>query len=116
MSTALITREEIEAARLRGAGIVMETPVLPTVTFSEMCGRETWLKCENLQRAGSFKIRGAMNAVSLLDESQRVAGVVAASRPPTGDWRLDGTPANPGRRVNGLCRDHIWDWRLPSDW
>jgi threonine dehydratase len=79
MSSALITREEIEAARLRGAGIVMETPVLPTVTFSEMCGRETWLKCENLQRAGSFKIRGAMNAVSLLDESQRVAGVVAAS-------------------------------------
>ncbi|MEE8498490.1 MAG: hypothetical protein V3S62_08140 [Acidimicrobiia bacterium] len=53
MSNALITRQEIEAARLRGAGVVMETPVLPTATFSEMCGREIWLKCENLQRAGS---------------------------------------------------------------
>ncbi len=79
MSSRLITLEDIETARERGSHVVMTTPILPTTTFSRMCDREIWLKCENLQRAGSFKIRGAMNAIGLLDESHRAAGVVAAS-------------------------------------
>ena len=79
MSDQLITIAEIEAARDRGARVVIETPAFKSNTFSRICGREIWHKCENLQRAGSFKIRGAMNALSLLDESDRANGVVAAS-------------------------------------
>jgi threonine dehydratase len=75
----LITLSEIHAAAERGKSVVMRTPIIPTHTFSVMSGREVWLKAENLQRAGSFKIRGAMNALSLLDGEQREAGVVAAS-------------------------------------
>jgi threonine dehydratase len=79
MSNTLITLEEIEAARTRGAGVVMKTPAFHSNTFSRICGRDMWHKCENLQRAGSFKIRGAMNALSLLSEEDRGRGVVAAS-------------------------------------
>jgi len=79
MSDSLITLADIHAAAERGKRVVMPTPLIPTHTFSVMSGREVWLKAENLQRAGSFKIRGAMNALSLLDEEQRAKGVVAAS-------------------------------------
>ncbi|HSM02686.1 MAG TPA: threonine ammonia-lyase [Acidimicrobiia bacterium] len=75
----LVTLSEIHAAAERGKSVVMPTPLIPTHTFSVMSGRAVWLKAENLQRAGSFKIRGAMNALSLLDDDQRAAGVVAAS-------------------------------------
>lgn len=77
--TDLVTLSEIHDAAERGKDVVMRTPLLPTHTFSVMADREVWLKAENLQRAGSFKIRGAMNALSLLDEEHRAAGVVAAS-------------------------------------
>lgn len=79
MTTPLVTLEAIQAARVRGSDVVLTTPVMPTTTFSAMCDREIWLKCENLQRAGSFKVRGAMNALSQLDDTHRSAGVVAAS-------------------------------------
>ena len=79
MSDPLITLADIHAAAERGKSVVMPTPLIPTHTFSVMSGREVWLKAENLQRAGSFKIRGAMNALSQLDDAQRAAGVVAAS-------------------------------------
>ena len=77
--TDLITLSDIHAAFERGKSVVMPTPLIPTHTFSVMAGREVWLKAENLQRAGSFKIRGAMNALSLLAPDQRERGVVAAS-------------------------------------
>jgi threonine dehydratase len=47
--------------------------------LSEMCGGPVWLKCENLQRTGSFKIRGAYTRLARLDDEQRSRGVVAAS-------------------------------------
>lgn len=75
----LVTLTEIHEAAERGKNVVMKTPLIPTHTFSVMSEREVWLKAENLQRAGSFKVRGAMNALSLLDAQQRAAGVVAAS-------------------------------------
>lgn len=75
----LITLQEIRAAAERGKAVVMTTPLMPTATFSRMTGRDLWMKAENLQRAGSFKIRGAMNALSMLDEAKRAKGVVAAS-------------------------------------
>src|SRR5436305_15066147 len=70
---------EIEAARARSAGVVRETPVFGSETFSRLAGRAILLKAENLQRTGSFKLRGALNKVSSLDEAERAAGVVAAS-------------------------------------
>ncbi len=74
-----ISYDDIVAARERGKQVVLTTPLLPSQSFSAMSGREVWLKAENLQRTGSFKIRGAMNALSQLPEESRDRGVVAAS-------------------------------------
>lgn len=58
---------------------VHRTPLLSSRSLSERIGVEVRLKCENLQRAGSFKVRGAMNALLQLDDDQRRRGVVAFS-------------------------------------
>ncbi|MDX1689904.1 MAG: threonine ammonia-lyase [Acidimicrobiia bacterium] len=79
MDTDLITIDAIREAAVRAAPVALETPLLPGHTFARMTGSDIWLKAENLQRTGSFKVRGAMNALSLLDDAQREAGVVAAS-------------------------------------
>lgn len=79
MTNDLVTLDEIRQAAVRGKDVVLRTPLFPTSTFTALCGREIMMKAENQQRAGSFKIRGAMNALGLLDEDQRRAGVVAAS-------------------------------------
>ncbi len=74
-----ITLSDITAARARGRGVVIETPTLPSPSFSRLADADIRLKAENLQRTGSFKIRGAMNAIAGLDQRARGAGVVAAS-------------------------------------
>ena len=74
-----LTVADVEAARGRLARIARETPLYPSETFSRRAGREVFLKAENLQRTGSFKIRGAYNTVATLGERERAAGVVAAS-------------------------------------
>jgi len=73
------TLHDVEAARARLEGIARVTPVYISESFGRMTGREVWLKAENLQRTGSFKIRGAGNCIALLSEEERAAGVVAAS-------------------------------------
>jgi threonine dehydratase len=73
------TIADIEAAAARLAGVARETPLYPTETFSRLGGRPVLLKAENLQRTGSFKIRGAYNTIATLGEAERAAGVVAAS-------------------------------------
>jgi threonine dehydratase len=73
------TVAEIEAARARLTGVERETPLYPTETFSRLSGRTVLLKAENLQRTGSFKIRGAYNTIATLSPEERAAGVVAAS-------------------------------------
>jgi threonine dehydratase len=72
-------RKEIEEARARLEGIARVTPVYTTETLSRIIGRAVSLKAENLQRTGSFKIRGAVNKIATLSEAERRAGVVAAS-------------------------------------
>jgi threonine dehydratase len=67
------------AARERIRPWIHRTPLLSSQSLSERIGVEVRLKCENLQRAGSFKIRGAMNALLQLDDAQRRRGVVAFS-------------------------------------
>ena len=70
---------EIEHAREQLDGVARMTPVFPSETLSRLAGRPVRLKAENLQRTGSFKIRGAYVKLSSLEPEQRAAGVVAAS-------------------------------------
>jgi threonine dehydratase len=64
---------DIEAARARLDGVARVTPVYRSETLSQLFGREVHLKAENLQRTGSFKIRGAYNRISTLDADEVVA-------------------------------------------
>ena len=73
------TLADIEAARTRIGAHARVTPVYGSATLSRETGREVVLKAENLQRTGSFKIRGAMNRLATLSPQERGAGVVAAS-------------------------------------
>ncbi|HRP27136.1 MAG TPA: threo-3-hydroxy-L-aspartate ammonia-lyase [Burkholderiaceae bacterium] len=75
----LPTFEDVAAAAQRLAGQAHRTPVLRSRTADQMLGAEVFFKCENLQRAGAFKFRGAFNALSRFDAAQRRAGVVAFS-------------------------------------
>jgi threonine dehydratase len=70
---------DIEEAARRLEGVARVTPVYGSETFSRLAARDVHLKAENLQRTGSFKIRGAVNTISRLSELERAAGVVAAS-------------------------------------
>jgi threonine dehydratase len=73
------TLADIQEARERLRGIAEKTPIYLSETFSRRCRREVRLKAENLQRTGAFKIRGAVNRLSMLTPEERAAGVVAAS-------------------------------------
>jgi threonine dehydratase len=70
---------DIQEARGRLAGVARVTPVYSSETFSRVAGRDVWLKAENLQRTGAFKVRGAVNRIATLSPEERAAGVVAAS-------------------------------------
>ncbi len=70
---------EIRAAAERLAPYVRETPTVFSYTFSEIVGADVHLKLENLQRTGSFKVRGALNKILTLTETERARGLVAAS-------------------------------------
>ncbi|MDA1359118.1 threonine ammonia-lyase [Glycomyces luteolus] len=74
--TQLVTLNDVRAAAAELAGIVRRTPLEPS---RDPVLDGVYLKCENLQRAGSFKIRGAYMRVSRLTEAERALGVVAAS-------------------------------------
>jgi threonine dehydratase len=74
-----ITLGEIEAAAELLRGVAVETPMQESRWLSEVSGGPVLLKCENLQRTGSFKIRGAYVRMEHLSESERARGVVAAS-------------------------------------
>ena len=71
--------EDIEAAAARLAGVIRELPVAGARWLDDRVGGRVHLITENLQRAGSFKIRGAYNRISLLTDEERGRGVVAAS-------------------------------------
>src|SRR5436190_6688983 len=71
--------DDVRAAANRLRPYIHRTPLLGNRSISENAGFEVRFKCENLQRAGSFKIRGALNALLQLSEDQRKRGVVAFS-------------------------------------
>ena len=74
-----LSLEDVEAAAARLAGRIHLTPCWESRTFSGLCGGRVWLKCENLQRTGSYKIRGALNRILTLPPAARERGVIAAS-------------------------------------
>jgi threonine dehydratase len=79
MTEQQLTRTELDAVRQRLAGVLHPTPTFYSESFSEELGREVYIKPENRQRTGSFKLRGAFNKVSLLSEQEKSRGVIASS-------------------------------------
>ena len=71
--------EDVIAAREVFSGILLETPLLHSRVLSERIGGPVYLKCENLQRTGSFKARGAYLRIARLPDAERGRGVIAAS-------------------------------------
>ena len=75
----MVTLDDIKAAAARLEGVAHRTPLLRSDTFSTWAGCDVWLKFENQQRTGSFKIRGAFTKMLSLTDEQRAAGVIAPS-------------------------------------
>ncbi|MFN8184725.1 MAG: threonine ammonia-lyase [Candidatus Nanopelagicales bacterium] len=75
----MIDAHAVAQAEARLAGIVFHTPAVPARWLSDVVGGPVYLKCENLQRTGSFKVRGAYNRIASLSPDERARGVVAAS-------------------------------------
>ena len=79
MSQYAITLAEVEEAAERIAPFIRRTPLMTSASVDRATGREIYLKCENLQRVGAFKYRGATNAVQKLDDATAARGVVTHS-------------------------------------
>ncbi|MFD0318757.1 threo-3-hydroxy-L-aspartate ammonia-lyase [Streptomyces flavalbus] len=79
MSTPQVTAADVHAAAARLKGVAHRTPVLRSRTLDALVGAEVHLKCENLQRVGAFKFRGAFNAASRLTPDQLARGIAAYS-------------------------------------
>jgi threonine dehydratase len=75
----LVSGADVESAAALLDGIVRKTPMWHSRGLADRVGGPVWLKCENLQRTGSFKIRGAYTRISRLTDAERARGVVAAS-------------------------------------
>ncbi len=74
-----VTYADIVAASERLLGVAHRTPVLTSTTLDQLTRSQVWLKCENFQRMGAFKFRGAYNALAQLSPEQRQRGVIAYS-------------------------------------
>ena len=77
--TTELTIDDVRAAAARLRGRIKRTPVLTSEAFDGASGYAVYFKCENLQRAGAFKIRGALNKLMTLSDDERRRGVVAFS-------------------------------------
>lgn len=75
----LVSLADVQEARRRLEGVAVRTPLDRSRALSERVDGEVFVKCENLQRTGSFKTRGAYNRISRLDDDEKRGGVVAAS-------------------------------------
>ena len=75
----MLTLDLINEARHRIASRIHRTPILTSRQFNEAAGKEVFFKCENFQRAGAFKIRGATNKIQSLTPDEKQQGIVAFS-------------------------------------
>ncbi|MEL6529854.1 MAG: threonine ammonia-lyase [Pseudomonadota bacterium] len=78
-TSADLTIDDVRAAAARIEGAVVKTPMMHSITLSEITGAEIWLKFENLQFTAAYKERGALNALLHLTDEQKQRGVIAAS-------------------------------------
>src|SRR4026208_601267 len=95
----MLTFELINEARNRIASRIHRTPVLTSHQFNEVAGKEVFFKCENFQRAGAFKIRGATNKIQSLTPAEKRQGIVAFS---SGNHAQAGALAGRGARGGGV--------------
>jgi threonine dehydratase len=79
MNAHSFPRERLERARSALDGVVHRTPLLSSATLSELVGAPVYLKCENLQKTGAFKVRGALNRLLTLTDEERARGVITIS-------------------------------------
>jgi threonine dehydratase len=75
----MLNINHIHEARERIASRIHRTPVITSKQFNKLAGKEVFFKCENFQRAGAFKIRGATNKIQSLTEAEKRSGIVAFS-------------------------------------
>ena len=75
----MVTLKDIVATHDRIAPFIHRTPVLTNKSLNELSGAELYFKCENFQKAGSFKIRGATNTVELLNQDELDRGIATTS-------------------------------------
>src|SRR4051794_3549416 len=76
---SLVTFADVQSAAAQLAGAAHRTPVITSHTLDERVGANVYLKCENLQRMGAFKFRGAYNAMSRLNDAEKARGVITYS-------------------------------------
>jgi threonine dehydratase len=74
-----VTFADVQRAAERLRGVANRTPVMTSRTFNALVGREVFFKCENFQRGGAFKFRGAYNRLSQLSDAEKRRGIVAFS-------------------------------------
>src|SRR5215469_8879513 len=79
VSSPLVQADDVVAARELLSDVITPTPMLYSRVLSEQVGGPVYLKCENLQRTGSFKVRGAFVRIARMSDEERARGVVAAS-------------------------------------
>lgn len=79
MTTLRFPLERLEEARAGIASSVHRTPLLPSRTLSDRIGAPVYLKCENLQKTGAFKVRGALHRLLMLSDEERARGVATIS-------------------------------------
>src|SRR5260221_8657746 len=95
----MLTLELIKEAAARIAGRIHRTPVMTSRAFNQVAGREVFFKCENLQRAGAFKIRGATNKILALTDDEKKRGVIAVS---SGNHAQAVALASPGTGIRSV--------------
>ena len=104
MNVADLTLDRLVKARRRIAGTVHRTPLLPSRTLSDWLGAPIWLKCENLQKTGAFKVRGALNRLLTLSDEERARGVStisAGNHAQAVAWAASAAGARPSK--NNTC-------------
>src|SRR5579863_7149928 len=79
MTSGAVGSDDVVAARKLLRDVISETPMMHSRVLSEALAGPVFLKCENLQRTGSFKVRGAYTRIARLSDAERARGVVAAS-------------------------------------
>jgi threonine dehydratase len=75
----MVSFDDIQAAYERVRKVVVKTPVMTSTTIDKLTNAEVYFKCENFQRVGAFKFRGAFNALSQLTIDERKKGVITHS-------------------------------------